>query len=311
MNKGGVGGGSGSGGGGGPTSAAAAAAAQKQKTLLQRVDNDIGNIVDNFSYLVNVARVNDPAVRNSQETFMMEMCAARMNSVIMPSSSRARARDIPSTSRAGTSKGGAGLVSPISPTYHHPGWPDMPTELTGWRYGTSYPIPIEPPMPDHRYVSDPDSPLPPREYIDEMLGLVASLEGMVLRREAQLSIMGVQMPPVYTQPQAGPSRPSRGVGPSRPSRGAGPSRPSRGVRGGESSHRRRAHIMEEEASEEEEAVDRQSETSADREEGSGPGSDSGGEVEEDLEDDSSDSDGAGGAETVPQKRTKRVSYSCS
>ncbi|CAL5328095.1 unnamed protein product [Camellia sinensis] len=100
MNKGGVGGGSGSGGGGGPTSAAAAAAAQKQKTLLQRVDNDIGNIVDNFSYLVNVARgnakrrsakfsifrevvsfvveVNDPPVRNSQETFMMEMRAARM-----------------------------------------------------------------------------------------------------------------------------------------------------------------------------------------------------------------------------------------
>ncbi|THG02093.1 hypothetical protein TEA_020125 [Camellia sinensis var. sinensis] len=96
---GGVGGGSGSGGGGGPTSAAAAAAAQKQKTLLQRVDNDIGNIVDNFSYLVNVARVmqrggrqrsvfqevvsfvlevNDPPVRNSQETFMMEMRAARM-----------------------------------------------------------------------------------------------------------------------------------------------------------------------------------------------------------------------------------------
>ncbi|KAI8536798.1 hypothetical protein RHMOL_Rhmol10G0284900 [Rhododendron molle] len=75
MNKG--GGGSGS-GGGGPTAAAAAAAAQKQKTLLQRVDNDIGNIVDNFSFLVNVARVNDPPVRNSQEAFMMEMRAARM-----------------------------------------------------------------------------------------------------------------------------------------------------------------------------------------------------------------------------------------
>lgn len=54
MNKGGVGGGS---GGGGPTASAAAAAAQKQKTLLQRVDNDIGSIVDNFSFLVNVARV--------------------------------------------------------------------------------------------------------------------------------------------------------------------------------------------------------------------------------------------------------------
>lgn len=74
MNKGGAGGG----GGGGPTAAAALAAAQKQKTLQQRVDNDIGNIVDNFSFIVNVARVNDPPVRNSQEAFMMEMRASRM-----------------------------------------------------------------------------------------------------------------------------------------------------------------------------------------------------------------------------------------
>ncbi|KAK3001627.1 hypothetical protein RJ639_020757 [Escallonia herrerae] len=77
MNKGG-GVGLGSSGGGGPTAAAAAAAAQKQKTLQQRVDTDIGNIVDNFSFVVNVARVNDPPVRNSQEAFMMEMRAARM-----------------------------------------------------------------------------------------------------------------------------------------------------------------------------------------------------------------------------------------
>ncbi|KAJ7949037.1 Mediator of RNA polymerase II transcription subunit [Quillaja saponaria] len=69
----------GSGGAGsGPTTAAAAAAAQKQKTLLQRVDTDIANIVDHFSHLVNVSRVNDPPVRNSQEAFMMEMRAARM-----------------------------------------------------------------------------------------------------------------------------------------------------------------------------------------------------------------------------------------
>ncbi|KAI3446768.1 hypothetical protein Pfo_003433 [Paulownia fortunei] len=78
MNKGGVGLGGGAGGGGGPTAAAAAAAAQKQKALLQRVDTDIGNLVDNFGFLVNVARVNDPPVRNSQESFMMEMRAARM-----------------------------------------------------------------------------------------------------------------------------------------------------------------------------------------------------------------------------------------
>lgn len=57
MNKGGVGIGGGAGGGGGPTAAAAAAAAQKQKTLLQRLDTDVGNLVDNFGFLVNVARV--------------------------------------------------------------------------------------------------------------------------------------------------------------------------------------------------------------------------------------------------------------
>ncbi|GLT72344.1 hypothetical protein SLA2020_442870 [Shorea laevis] len=83
MNKGGAGGvggggGLGSGGGSGPTAAAAASAAQKQKMLLQRVENDIGNIVDNFNHLVNVSRVNDPPVRNSQEALMMEMRGARM-----------------------------------------------------------------------------------------------------------------------------------------------------------------------------------------------------------------------------------------
>ncbi|XP_028110152.1 uncharacterized protein LOC114308702, partial [Camellia sinensis] len=108
---------------------------------------------------------------------------------------RARAADAPSTSRAGTSRGGGRSVPPTPPTYPHPGWPDMPSELTGWRFGTPYPIPLEPPLPDHRYVRDPDSPPPPVEYVDEMLGVMAALEGMVLRRETHLSVMGVQMPP--------------------------------------------------------------------------------------------------------------------
>ncbi|PKU84212.1 mediator of RNA polymerase II transcription subunit 22a-like isoform X2 [Dendrobium catenatum] len=68
----------GPGAGGGPTAAAAAAAAQKQKSLLQRVDTDIANIVDNFGLLVNVARVNDLPVRNAQEAFQMETRASRM-----------------------------------------------------------------------------------------------------------------------------------------------------------------------------------------------------------------------------------------
>ncbi|GMP94400.1 hypothetical protein CsSME_00043867 [Camellia sinensis var. sinensis] len=179
-------------------------------------------------------------------------------------------------------------------------------------------------MPSDRYAIDPDSPLPPREYVEEVVGLVASLEGMVLRREAQLSIMGFQpqaRPPGPSRGAgpsgpfhgAGPSRPFQGVGPSRPFQGAGPSRPFQGARGG-SARRRRAHVIE--AEPDEEVTNRQSETSA--EEGdSGLGSGSGDEAEGDPEDDSSDpnddgdGDGDGGGESIPQKRTKRASYYCS
>ncbi|KAI8001417.1 Protein MAIN-LIKE 2, partial [Camellia lanceoleosa] len=110
----------------------------------------------------------------------------------VPSSSRARATDIPSSSRTGASRGRGGSIPPISPSLHHPGWPDMPTELTSWWFGTPYQVSLEPPLPDHRYVRDPDSPPPPVEYTDELLGMLATFEGMILRREAQLAIMGVQ-----------------------------------------------------------------------------------------------------------------------
>ncbi|CAH8252519.1 unnamed protein product [Arabidopsis lyrata] len=73
MNKGG-----GSGGGSGPTAAAAAAALQKQKALMQRVETDITSVVDNFTQIVNVARVSDPPMKNSQEAYMMEMRASRL-----------------------------------------------------------------------------------------------------------------------------------------------------------------------------------------------------------------------------------------
>ncbi|CAM0904025.1 unnamed protein product [Alopecurus aequalis] len=93
----------------GPTAAAAAAAAQKQRALLQKADADVASLVDNFSALINIARVsppphqllgsllgalaswltnlspagsscqvNDPPVRNTQEEFQMEMRASRM-----------------------------------------------------------------------------------------------------------------------------------------------------------------------------------------------------------------------------------------
>ena len=142
----------------------------------------------------------------------------------VPSSSQAHATDIPSSSRAGTSRGGGGSIPLIPPTLHHPGWPDMPTELTSWRFGAPYQVSLEPPLPDHRYVRDPDSPpvcfialiyqsdiwtfipllivlhlylQPPVEYTDELLGMLATFEGMILRREAQLAIMGVQVPSIF------------------------------------------------------------------------------------------------------------------
>ncbi|XP_028052376.1 uncharacterized protein LOC114256875 [Camellia sinensis] len=111
----------------------------------------------------------------------------------MPSSNRARATDIPSTSRASKSRGRArGMPS----TCQYAGWPVLPTELMGWQYGSSYPIPLEPPLPDHRYVSDPDSPPPPREYTEGLLEVVASLESMVLRRETLLYASGISVTPL-------------------------------------------------------------------------------------------------------------------
>ncbi|XP_028104156.1 uncharacterized protein LOC114303219 [Camellia sinensis] len=239
----------------------------------------------------------------------------------MSSSDQAQARgtNIPSSSRAGTSRGGSRPAPPAPSIHPHVGWPDMPTELMAWQYGASSPIPIplEPLMPSDRYAIDPDSPPPSRGYIEEMVGLVATLEGMVLRREAQLSVAGIQMPTWSGQPQArppglhwgaGPSEPFQGAGSSRPSRGAGLSRPFRGAQGGPV-RRRRAHVVEVESDEEEEdaeATDRQFETSFE-EGGSGFGSGNRGEAEEDPEDESSDSDG--GVEVVPQKRTRRASRS--
>ena len=106
--------------------------------------------------------------------------------------------------------------------------------------------------------------------------------------------LSIQMPPLYTEPQAAPARPSRVVG-----------------RGGStrSRDRRRAPVVEEESSEEEEPTYPQSKTSAGREDDSGSGSGCGDDTKEDSEAGDSDSDDDDGAEAVLQKRTKRAFYS--
>jgi len=52
----------------GPTAAAAAAAVQKQKSLLQKADADVSSLVDNFSSLINIARVRPCALLSPLES---------------------------------------------------------------------------------------------------------------------------------------------------------------------------------------------------------------------------------------------------
>lgn len=78
MNKGGGSGGGipGSGGEKGPTAAAAAASLQKQKSLLQRVEADITSVVDNFTQIVNVARVSNSLSISESDFYQNSICRA-------------------------------------------------------------------------------------------------------------------------------------------------------------------------------------------------------------------------------------------
>ncbi|GMP23912.1 hypothetical protein CsSME_00001352 [Camellia sinensis var. sinensis] len=79
------------------------------------------------------------------------------------------------------------------------GWPELPIALTCWWYtGEAYQIPIELAAAGHRYTRAHDAPLlctkflaPPR-YTEDLLELLASFEGMILRREALLHFHGIQ-----------------------------------------------------------------------------------------------------------------------
>ncbi|KAI7982454.1 Protein MAIN-LIKE 2, partial [Camellia lanceoleosa] len=83
-----------------------------------------------------------------------------------------------------------GHLSVSAPSF---GWPDLPTEQTGWRYsGEPYQIPIEFPLPSHGYVRTPDSPPPSTGYVKVLLEVFASFEDMILRRETMLSSHGIQ-----------------------------------------------------------------------------------------------------------------------
>ncbi|KAJ6810641.1 surfeit locus protein 5 [Iris pallida] len=67
-----------SGAGIGPTAAVASMALQKQKALLQRVDTEVANVVDYFTQIVNISRVTDPPVRNTQDSYQMDVRAAKL-----------------------------------------------------------------------------------------------------------------------------------------------------------------------------------------------------------------------------------------
>ncbi|XP_028076414.1 uncharacterized protein LOC114278545 [Camellia sinensis] len=89
------------------------------------------------------------------------------------------------------------------------GWPEFLTELTGWRYSReAYQIPIKPPLAGHRYVRALDAPPASTEYVEGLLEMLASLEGMILRRESILSFHGIEVPPLPTAVATAAVRPS-------------------------------------------------------------------------------------------------------
>ncbi|GMP96422.1 hypothetical protein CsSME_00045079 [Camellia sinensis var. sinensis] len=104
--------------------------------------------------------------------------ALMRRAVDIPSSNSARAANAPLTRRTRAPRSGAR---------------GMPSTRHSWRYSrVPYQIPLEPPLPDHRYVRTPDSPPPSIEYVEGLLELMASFEGMILRRETMLSSHGIQ-----------------------------------------------------------------------------------------------------------------------
>lgn len=123
-----------------------------------------------------------------------------------------RVADAPSTSRARAPSDRARGVPSTRQSF---GWPELPTELTGWRYTReAYRIPTEPSVAGHRYVRVPDSPLAPAGYVEGLLTMLASFEGMILRREKLLGFHGIQVPSLPTAVAAvvaGPSAPPPAV----------------------------------------------------------------------------------------------------
>lgn len=83
------------------------------------------------------------------------------------------------------------------------GWPELLTELTCWWHtGEPYQVPIEPVAAGHALVGIQGPTQASIEYMGGALELIASLMGMVQRREALLSLYGIQIPPVPMAPAA-------------------------------------------------------------------------------------------------------------
>lgn len=89
----------------------------------------------------------------------------------------------------------------VFPAGQATGWLEIPTMLTYWRpIKASYQILIQLAEARHRYVKACDAPPAPPEYTEGLLKLVALFESMILRREALLSLHGIQVPAVPRAP---------------------------------------------------------------------------------------------------------------
>ncbi|GMP27647.1 hypothetical protein CsSME_00003542 [Camellia sinensis var. sinensis] len=195
----------------------------------------------------------------------------------------------------------------------------LPTALTCWRYtGEVCQIPIEPAAAGHRYVSAPDAP---PGYIEDLLELLTSFEGIILRREALLGFHGIQVLPIPTAPAAVAPGPSVSLPAARrerqaPARSRGRARSARAESGPSKPILSKDDTVTSEA---EEATSQHAESSQSGDDNADSGSASGDATEPSSEIESSDDFGFGSAsgsnsgadgdsfESSPRKRTKRAS----
>lgn len=123
----------------------------------------------------------------------------RLQTYLMPplTGVRARASRAASASMAGRTWTTRARIGGAPPAGQVTSWPELLTELTCWRHtGDPYQVPIKPVATGHALVGVRGPTQAFTEYTGMALEVIAFLMDMVQRREALLSLYGIQVPAI-------------------------------------------------------------------------------------------------------------------